>query len=67
VTLRVCDVFNVVEVGNRVQVFDWIFVSVGFWMVSGFNGSGRPANSHILCNLKVFRMVLFDMFKWPAV
>ena len=41
--LRVCDVFNMFEVGKRVQVFDSIFVSVEFTTLSGFNASGRAA------------------------
>jgi hypothetical protein len=56
-TLRVCDVFNVVEVGKSVQILDLIFISVEFTTLSGFNASGHAANSQILCNLQVFRMV----------
>jgi hypothetical protein len=55
--IRVCDVFNLFEVRNCVPVFYSIFVSVEFTTLSGFNMSGRAANSEILWNLKVFRMV----------
>ena len=57
--LRVCDVFNVFEVGKPVQVFDRISFSVGFTMLSGFNASGSAANYQLLqlCNWKVFMMV----------
>ena len=46
-----------------------IFVSVKFMTLSGFNASGCAAHSHNLlaCNLMVFRMVSFDMFKSPAI
>jgi hypothetical protein len=50
--LRVCDVFNVFEIGNCVQVFDLIFVRFEFMTLSGFNASGGPVNSQILGNLK---------------
>ena len=65
----VCDDFNVFEEGKRVQVFDWILVSVEITTLSWFNASGGAANSQIVlaCNLKVFRMVWFDMFKSPTV
>ena len=43
--LPVCDVFNVFEVGKRVQVFNIIFVSIEFMMLSGFNALGCAANS----------------------
>jgi hypothetical protein len=65
--LRHCDVFNVFKVGKRVQVFNRICVRVEFMTLSRFNASWRAANSQILCNLKVFSMVYFDMFKSPAV
>jgi len=65
--LRVCDVFNVVEVGKRIQVFDWILVIFESTALSRFNVSGRAVNCQILCNLKEFRMVLINIFKSPAV
>jgi len=46
--LRVCDIYKVLEVGKCVEVFDWIFVSVEFTTLSGFNASGRAVNSQIL-------------------
>ena len=51
--------FNVFKAGKHDQVFDRIYISVGFMTLSRFNASGRAANSQILlvCNLKVFRMV----------
>jgi len=66
---RVCDVFNMFEVGKRIQLFDWIFVAIEFTTLSRFNASGWAVNSQIIlaCNLKVFRMVEFDMIKLPAV
>jgi len=67
--LRVCDVLKVFNVGKYVQVFDWIFVRVEFYTLSGLNVSGCAANIQILlaCNLKVFSMVYCDMVKSPAV
>jgi hypothetical protein len=53
--LGLCNVFNVFEVGKRVQVFNWTFVSVEFTKLGEFNPLGHAANSQIL--LKVFRMV----------
>jgi hypothetical protein len=46
-----------------------MFLGVEFTKVSGFNASGHPANRQILlaCNLKVFRMVYYDLFRSPAV
>ena len=46
-----------------------ILVSVEITTLSQFNVLAHAANGHILLafNLKVFRMVLFDMFKSPAV
>ena len=67
--LEVCNVSNLFEVGKPVQVFDWIFVSVEFMTLSGFNASWRAANSQILlsCNVTVCRMVKFDVIKSPTV
>jgi hypothetical protein len=57
-TLRVCEVFNVFEVGNRVQIFNCIFVSIEFTTLSRLYMVWCAANSQILllCNLKIFRM-----------
>jgi hypothetical protein len=61
-------VFKVFMVGKWVQVFNVICVSVEFMMLSGYNPLERTANNQILLawNLKVFRLVYFDIFKSPA-
>jgi hypothetical protein len=58
-TLSVCDVFKVFEVGKHVHVFDSIFDHVEFPTLSVFNASGCAANSQIplSCNLEVFSIV----------
>ena len=68
-SLPVCNVLKEFEVGKHVQVFDWMFVSIEFTTLSGFNALGRAANSQILlsCKVKVFRMVYCVMFKSPGV
>jgi hypothetical protein len=43
------------EGGKRVQVFDWILLSIEFTTPSGFNASRRASDWQIL--LKVSRMV----------
>jgi hypothetical protein len=57
--LRLCDDFNMFEVGKHVKFFHCIFVSVEFPILSRFNASGRAANRQILleCNWNVFRIV----------
>jgi hypothetical protein len=66
---RVYDDFITFNLRNHVQVFERIFVRNRFTMLSGFDLSGRALNGQIqlVCNLKVLRKVLFDMFKSPAV
>jgi len=67
--LRVCEDFKMFEERKYVLVIDWIFFSIEFTMLKGFNVSGRAVNRQILLvfNLKVFRIVWFDIFKLPAV
>ena len=57
--LQVCNVFNLFEVGKRVQVFDLIVVHVEFTMLRGFDVLGYVANTWILlaCYFMAFRMV----------
>jgi hypothetical protein len=57
--LHVCNVFNLFEDGKRVQVFDHIFASDEFTLLSWFNASGLAANILILlaCYLYMFDMV----------
>ena len=61
--------FQPVQGREHVNVFDSIFVSVELTTLSRFNMLGRAANSQILLagNLKVCTIVLFNMFKSPAV
>jgi hypothetical protein len=56
---RVCDVFNMFEVGEHVLVFNCIIGSIEFNMLSGINVSGCIATCPILLvlNFKAFRMV----------
>ena len=56
-TLGLGDGFYVFEVGIQVEVFDWIFICVPIATLSGINSLRHAANSQILWNLMVFRMV----------
>jgi len=63
------DVTTAVEMMNHFEVLDLIFVRVELVTMSGLNKLGHSENYLILlpCNLKVCRMVHFDMFMSPPV
>jgi len=69
VATPICDVFHMFQVGKCIQVCNWLLGRVQFITLCGLNTVGWAAHCQIClaCILKVFRMVLFDMFKWQAV
>jgi len=67
--LKVCDVCNVIQIGQQVQLCNGMFGNIEFMTLSGLNSSRWEVPFPIIlaCRLMGLRMVYLDIFKSPAV